>query len=326
MNPTETPLISIILPVYNVSAYLRPCLDSVINQDYKNLEIILVDDGSTDISSSICDEYSEKDGRIRVIHKKNGGLSDARNAGAEIAEGEYITFVDSDDRITEDYVSYLYSLIKAYNTKMSLCTHTVVFENGRRLVYGDGGRQCLDAETCIKRMLYHDVIDTSAWAKMYHRNLVKEIQYPVGMHYEDIGTTYKFFMAAGKIACGYQSKYFYFVRKNSIVTASFNPKKFDLITMTDQMGKDVLNRYPSLDRAVLRRRVYARFSVLNQMSRVNGYEAERKELIAFIKKYRHLIIADSLAPKRDKAAVLLLSISYRLYRKVWDIRQKELAK
>ena len=181
------PLISIILPVYNVSAYLEKCLDSVLSQDYENLEIILVDDGSTDESPEICDRYKEKDNRITVIHKENGGLSDARNAGSSMAHGEYITFVDSDDSIQSEYVSYLYSLIEKYHTKMSLCTHTVVFEDGSVQVYGDGSDEVLDSKECIRRMLYHDVIDTSAWAKLYHRDLVKKIPYPVGMQYEDIG-------------------------------------------------------------------------------------------------------------------------------------------
>lgn len=325
MHRTELPLISMVLPVYNVSAYLRKCLDSVVKQDYPDLEIILVDDGSEDESSSICDEYAEKDSRIKVIHKTNGGLSDARNAGSDVASGEYITFVDSDDSISPDYVSYLYSLIRKYGTKMSLCTHTVVFENGDQTVYGDGGDECLDAETCIRRMLYHDVIDTSAWAKLYHRSLVKEIRYPYGVLYEDIGTTYKFFMACGKIACGYQSKYQYYIRKNSIVTGSFNPRKFDLLKMTDQMGEDVVNAYPQLKNAVMRRRVYARFSVLNQMSGVIGAEKERNEIISFIKEHTNTVFRDPLTPKRDKAAMILLWISYGLYRKVWEIRQNRLS-
>ena len=106
------PLISVILPIYNVAQFLPRCIESVCSQTYDNLEIILVDDGSPDDCGDICDKYAEKDNRIVVVHKQNGGLSDARNKGAEIANGEYITFIDSDDYVTDTYVEYLYSLIE----------------------------------------------------------------------------------------------------------------------------------------------------------------------------------------------------------------------
>ena len=112
------PLISVILPIYNVAQFLPRCIESVCRQTYDNLEIILVDDGSPDECGDICDKYAEKDNRIVVVHKQNGGLSDARNKGAEIANGEYITFIDSDDYVTDTYVEYLYSLIEKYHTRM----------------------------------------------------------------------------------------------------------------------------------------------------------------------------------------------------------------
>ena len=131
------PLISVILPIYNVAQFLPRCIESVCRQTYDNLEIILVDDGSPDECGDICEKYAEKDNRIVVVHKQNGGLSDARNKGAEIANGEYITFIDSDDYVTDTYVEYLYSLIEKYGTRMSLCTHTVVFEKGNNIIYGN---------------------------------------------------------------------------------------------------------------------------------------------------------------------------------------------
>lgn len=157
------PLISVILPIYNVAQFLPRCIESVCSQTYDNLEIILVDDGSPDDCGDICDKYAEKDNRIVVVHKQNGGLSDARNKGAEIANGEYITFIDSDDYVTDTYVEYLYSLIEKYHTRMSLCTHTVVFEKGNNIIYGNGKDEVLTTEICLERMLYDDVINTSAW-------------------------------------------------------------------------------------------------------------------------------------------------------------------
>ena len=132
-------LISIIVPVYNVEKYLNRCIDSILLQTYNNIEILLIDDGSLDKSSQICDEYMKKDKRIKVIHKKNGGLSDARNAGIDIARGKYITFIDSDDSVEKDLVEYLYKLVINFNTKMSICSHRVIFDEGKRIkVLGNG--------------------------------------------------------------------------------------------------------------------------------------------------------------------------------------------
>ena len=143
----EEELISVILPIYNVEKYLEKCLKSVINQTYKNLEIILVDDGSKDNSPQICDEYAVKDKRIVVIHKSNGGLSDARNAGIEIAKGKYIALIDSDDYVEKDYVQFLYQLIKENNAEMSICSHTVLYTNRTRIEKETGEHLVLDPKT-----------------------------------------------------------------------------------------------------------------------------------------------------------------------------------
>lgn len=311
--------ISVVVPIYNVDKYLRRCISSILSQTYTNLEIILVDDGSTDNSPTICDEFETKDKRVIVFHKQYGGVSDARNAGTRIATGSYITYVDSDDMVEPDYIEYLYSLIQKYDCKMSLCTHTVVFENGKKIVYGNGTNEMLTAERCLDRMLYHDVIDTSIWGKLYESGLAKKIILPRGKLFEDIGTTYLFFIQSGKIACGYQSKYLYLRRKNSIVTGNFNPAKLDLLEMTDKMAKDVYQNYPNLKNGLLRRKVYARFSMLNQMLDVEGYNNERKEILKYIRKYRMNVLKDKKAPKRDKFAILLLSLGYPIYKTCWKI-------
>lgn len=313
------PKISVVLPIYNVEKYLEKCIETVLKQTYSNIEIILVDDGATDSSPQICDKYAKLDNRIRVIHKVNGGLSDARNAGTAVATGEYITYIDSDDYVTETYVEYLYSLIEKYQTKVALCTHTIVFEGGKEVALGNGEQEVLDAEKCLERMLYHDVIDTSAWGKIYAIDLARQISFPKGKLFEDIGTTYKFFLASGKIACGYEPQYFYGIRKNSIVTGAFNEKKFDLLDMTDQMAKDVGERYPALQSAILRRQVYARFSTLNQMQDVKTHKEQKEELIHYIKSHAKAVMDNPKTPKRDKLAIMLLKMSYPLYRLCWKL-------
>lgn len=314
-------LISVILPIYNVSNYLDRCMESVIHQTYNNIEIIMVDDGSTDDSALKCDEYKKKDDRIVVFHKENGGLSDARNYGIKRASGDYITCIDSDDFVDLDYIEYLYNLIKKYNVKMSICQHRVLYSSGNIKDFGKNGEEILTNKSCLEKMLYHDIIDTSAWAKLYDRSLFFEVEYPKGKLFEDIATTYKLMIKCNTIAVGYESKYNYIVRRDSIVNCSFNLKKLDLLEMTDKMADDVLSIYPDLGKAVLRRRVYARFSTLNQMLNVQGVEKEREVIIDFIKKYAHNVIRDSKAPMQDRMAILLLQFNYNIYQTVWNFRK-----
>ena len=319
------PLISVVLPIYNIESYLDRCMESVLHQTYDNLEILMVDDGSTDSCARKCDEYAAGDPRIKALHKVNGGLSDARNYGIEHSTGEYITCIDPDDYVDSDYVEYLYSLIAKYGRKMSICQHITEYDNGSVKDHGARGDEDMSPETCIGRMLYHDVIDTSAWAKLYHRSLFDTISFPVGRIFEDIGTTYRLMMQCEDgIAVGYESKYHYIYHMNSIVNSSFSPRKLDLLEMTDKMGHDVAQAYPALKQAVLRRRVYARFSTLNQMLHAEGVDKERGRIIRFILHYRNVILRDPHAPKRDKIALILLSINYNLYKKFWTTYQSTL--
>ena len=251
------PLISVIVPVYGVEKYVAKCLDTIINQTYRNLEIILVDDGTKDRSGIICEEYAKRDGRIKVFHKENGGLSDARNYGIEHSTGEYLTFIDSDDYLDLDYVEFLYNLIKK-GYRMSLCSlHVVYTSNGHIENKGNGKEVILSGKQCIEMMCYHEEVDTAAYAKLMHRDLFDKVRYPKGKIFEDIGTSYLLFDQCDEIICSFVPKYYYVIRNNSIVTSEFNLSKLDLIEMTNQMADYVNVKYPDLENATLRRRGYA---------------------------------------------------------------------
>ena len=316
------PLISVIMPVYNIRDYLPDCMRSVLAQTYQNLDIILVDDGSTDGSGSLCDSYIDKDPRVRVCHKTNGGLSDARNYGIERALGEYITLIDPDDSVDPDYVEYLYRVLDKYGAKMSICTHRVRFDNGRVTDFAGEGDILMDTRTCLERMLYHDVIDTSAWAKLYHKSLFDKVRFPLGNIFEDIGTTYALMLQMESIAVGFESKYTYYFHNNSIVNSSFSVRKLDMLKMTDRMARDVLAAYPDLRSAVLRRRVYARLSTLNQMIDAENADAYRERILAFIRRHAGEVLRDPRAPKRDKAALLLLRRGYPAYCRSWKLYRR----
>ena len=219
-------LISIVVPIYNVKEYLDACIKSIINQTYKNIEIILVDDGSTDGCADLCDEYKKFDSRIRVIHKENGGLSDARNTGLEVASGVYIVFIDSDDYVNVNMVKELYDAIIKTNSDISICKFKRVkseiidiYENkenksleilsGKRVieeVYGGNGEE----------------ISFVAWNKMYKKDLFydNEIRYPKGRIYEDTFTTYKLLYYSKAIAIIDKYLYYYRVREGSIINTN----------------------------------------------------------------------------------------------------------
>lgn len=321
MKDIENPLISVVVPVYNVEPYLLQSIRSIQKQDYENIEIVLVDDGSTDNSGFLCDQLSKQDKRIIVIHKRNGGLSDARNVGIKESNGKYITLVDSDDLVDSDYVSYLYSLIKHTDCPMSLCAHRIFYTASNRIVeLGDGTVQKMDARTCIKKMCYHDQVDTTACAKLYHRNLFEHIQYPVGKKFEDIGTTYRLFLESKVISCGFSPKYTYQIRKDSITTGTFDKSKLNLLEMTDRMADDVLKIYPDLKNAVLRRQVYARLSTINQTFNIDNSSIPlRNEMIKFVKDHGQQILHDKQAPLRDKVAISLLKIGFPVYHFGWNL-------
>ena len=316
-SKSKSPLVSIIVPVYNVEKYVEKCLKSICSQTYEKIEVLVIDDGSRDNSGKLCEGFANYDDRITVYHKKNGGLSDARNYGIARAKGEYITCIDSDDFVDPDYIEYLVNLQKRYNTKMSICQHRVRYDNGSIKDKGKQGYEVLDSFECMEKLLYHEEVDTSAWAKLYHHSLFDKVKYPTGKIFEDIGTTYALILQCDWIAVGFESKYNYIFHENSIVNGKFNPAKLDLIEMTDRMAENSLKKYPGLKPAILRRRVYARLSTINQMLDTESYSDKRDEMISFVKSHAKEILKNQRAPKRDKAAITLLGINYRLYRKIW---------
>lgn len=213
----EKALISIIIPVYKVEKYLEKCIQSVINQTYENLQIILVDDGSPDNCGKICDEYAKKDHRIEVIHKSNGGLSDARNKGLEIAKGEYIGFVDSDDYIEADMYEVLYNLLKQYNADVSICNFYTVSQEKIAIKNADNGIKEYTRIEILKEILLDNNIQSYAWNKLYKKELFDEIKYPVGKKYEDIGTTFYLLEKCNKVVVTGKPEYYYINRQDSIV-------------------------------------------------------------------------------------------------------------
>lgn len=214
--------ISVIVPIYNVAPYLRECIDSILNQDYKNIEVLLINDGSTDECGMICDEYAMVDNRIRVFHKENGGLSSARNIGIKEASGKYISFIDSDDYVAVDFLSTLYNNLKQYRVKISAigCVH--LFPN-KEIVYKDirGINKLYDEEEALIYLHVTGYYNVGAWNKLYEKELFDGIEFPIGKKSEDWFIMYKLIERANGIYYCSDEKYFYRQRKGSI-TKSIN--------------------------------------------------------------------------------------------------------
>lgn len=320
----ETPLISIIVPVYNVRDYLDTCLDSLQKQNYPKLEIILIDDGSTDGSGVVCDDYAKRDPRAKVIHQQNRGLSAARNVGLTHATGSYITFVDSDDYIAPDYVSYLFSLITKHGVLLSVCAISELTLKNHQINYGANFEEKLmSTEEALGRMLREEGFNVSAYAKMYRRDLWQGITFPENTVHEDLGTTYKLFEKCPKIAYGPGAKYIYRKRKSSISTQGFSDQKFDIISLTDTMCSELETKFPYLATTIDLRRMHARFSVLRQLALAKSLTPEQKskgqEIIGYLKTNKTSVTKNPYATLRDKIAIYSLLLGKAAFKFTWQL-------
>lgn len=207
--------------------FLSRCLDSLISQTFKDFEILLIDDGSTDSSADICKEYVRKDHRIIYFYKKNGGLSDARNFGTNIAKGEYITFVDSDDYVHCTYLEYLLSLLEKYDADIACCCHFETSQNVCKFDLEEQNVICIEGKEACRRML-NDLapILTAACGKLYKKEIVSEYEFPYGKLHEDVATTYKYYLDAKHVVYGAKRLYAYFQHSGSIMH-KINEKKIE---------------------------------------------------------------------------------------------------
>lgn len=227
LDEIDTKLVSVIIPIYNVEKYLDRCVQSVVKQTYKNLEIILVDDGSPDNCPELCDEWKKADSRIKVIHKKNGGLSDARNAGLDIATGEYIAFVDSDDYVHPQYIEILYYIAKKEDADVVSCEFKKVSQDEEtHECYEEIRKDDINIKEYTE--ITDKVIGVVAWNKLYKRGLFEKIRFPIGRLHEDNGIWWKVVFYAKKIVPTSEKLYYYIDNPMSIMRQNFSIKHLDL--------------------------------------------------------------------------------------------------
>ena len=267
----EEDLISIVIPVYKVEKYLEKCIESVLKQTYTNLQIILVDDGSTDNCGKICDEYAKKDSRIEVIHKANGGLSDARNVGISKAKGRYIGFVDSDDYIKENMYEILLNLIKKYDADVSICNLYDVIDGNEYIRNKENGIREYSRLDILKEVLLDKNIQSYAWNKLYKKELFDEVKYPIGKKYEDIGTTFYIFEKCNKIVVTSEPEYYYLKRSDSLVNNVTESTVFDYMEL-------ILQRYLYINDNIKELKQYNDYYLVRTLLTANNDIKELKQI------------------------------------------------
>lgn len=243
----DKPLISIIVPVYKVEKYLDRCVQSIVNQTYQNLEIILVDDGSPDHCPVMCDTWAEKDNRIQVIHKTNGGLSDARNAGLAVATGDLIGFVDSDDWISSEMYQLLYDDICHNGSDISCCGIQMVWENSEaRQMLTMEGDKVLENEEAMLSLIQESWLKHPVVNRLYKKECVQGVYFPYKRLHEDVFWGYQVIAKANKVSIIGRLGYFYLQRNDSIMGQIFSIKRLDMFDAYYDELRFIQSRYPSI--------------------------------------------------------------------------------
>ena len=324
-----TPLISVIVPVYRVEEYLERCVKSILSQTYKNLEVILVDDGSPDQCPAICDACAEKDARVKVIHQENKGLSGARNAGIDAASGEYLAFVDSDDYVSPHFIEELYQLLQDTGCAIGQCRFSYVKGDG--LVEEGDSAFCIYRGESLMEQLYGPEEKATcfvvAWNKLYRAELFKEtgIRYPEGRIHEDEATTYRLFHEAKKLAFLDRALYGYYTENGGSITSVFSAKRLQWLTAHEERIAFLKkNGYEKLLPAAYRKLCDACITFYFRCTeQVKDAEELKKELRKRLETYRANGAAWIAAlPLKTRMGYELFSMSPGLYAKMLQKMQE----
>ncbi len=320
-------LISIIIPVYNVEKYIGKCIDSLIKQKYDNLEIILIDDGSSDNSGEICDKYAKKDKRIKVIHKKNSGQADSRNIGISKASGKYIGFVDSDDYIDKDYYNRLYKTLVKNNADVVTCKYQNVYNDDyRKEEIGNNIRETiLDNQEALKELLLSQ-IDNYVWNKLYKREIWENIKFPIGKKMEDLGIMYLVIKEAKRIVITDYVGYYYRIRPNSTMTNLNLQLILNTREMVNKRYNDLQTNNNILDELNVNRLVFIKYyyedlGKIGELKELRKFDDEYLFYRKYYNKYKKEV-KNTTKSKLRKLDFDILYYSNIMLSKIYGIKSK----
>lgn len=307
--------ISVIIPVYNVESYLEKCVDSVCNQSYKNLEIILVNDGSTDNSGILCEQFAKRDSRIKLIKQENGGISAARNVGIKQSSGNYLFFVDSDDFICDDLIEKLYLGLVDYECQIAIGKVVDCFGSIPKKSVSNRENYIASKVDAMRIVLEAKEYSISPVAKLYKREIFDTIEYPIGKTCEDAYLILHVLDKCKKVYFCKEQGYYYIHRTNSITTTT-SSKMFDVIDAYEENYKFMKEKYPELLDVAMMRRCWARFNVLDKllMVKTNQWENQKKEIILFLRENKQLILDNECFTNSRKIGMRVLLIHPVLYK------------
>lgn len=306
--------ISVIVPIYNAELYLKRCVDSIVGQSYSNIEIILVNDGSTDSSAEICDSYAKEDSRIRVLHKENGGSSSARNAGINIMNGEYVLFIDSDDYIDKDMISKLYLVAQEKSADIVTCKYVKVFDDGHHEYVSDNQNMNIwTGEQSLVQMFYPGGIGWNPWDKIYRATLFENVRYVEGVCWEDMATTYKLYDKCKVVVETPYRLYFYYIRSNSITGQKSAKRAHDAVINTENMAKYFSEFYPDIQKVPLAYYGKIAPNFLVTLVVADEYREIQEKCIFAIKHYSKLALKADFVKGKYKFAIFGFAIMVKVF-------------
>lgn len=315
-------LVSVIVPVYNVKPYLRECFDSICRQSYRNIEIILVDDGSTDGSGELCDVLAASDDRTTVLHKENGGLSDARNAGLRIAQGDWISFVDSDDYISPVFIEVLFNACRDTGCQISAVPFGKPFNDGYACPLVESLDPVAPAKALpspdVQRLMLYQTLDTGAPWRLYAKAPLGIDPFPKGLYYEDLASVYKIIHKVDSVAVvDCRELYAYRMRSNSIIRQEYRHIKGEsALIIADRLYQDICNWYPDLSKAAASRCFSVCRMVYAQIPMAGVSESDlkdRDDLWNNLSTFRLPVLKDFEARKRERLAAFFACCGRRIF-------------
>ena len=316
IDNNNQPKISIIVPVYNIENYISTCVQSICNQTYNNLEIFLVNDGSTDHSRKICEFFAKKDKRIKIIDKKNGGLSSARNIAIDKTTGNYILFVDGDDYIERDLVELLVADALSNQADIATFSFTQFSDEDNVVVASKHNNHfVLPKEKALSFLLYQKNVTTSAWGKLYKKELFNSIRYPEGAICEDLPVTYRLFSQANTICINTSGKYFYRQRVDSIIHSPFSEKRYNAIFFAIEETTYIKKHFPKLKNAAYNREFMEAIYILATMPYEKKYRKKIKFLDSIIRRTKSIVLFDPHASKLSKKYALISILGIKVLNK-----------
>ena len=315
LNDQVVKLISIIVPVYKVETYLDKCVQSIVDQTYTNLEIILVDDGSPDNCPAMCDAWAKRDSRIKVVHKENGGLSDARNAGMDILSGDYIAFIDSDDYIAPEMLALLYAALQADDSDIAACSVMKVYEDDTPPSMLTVSDNCiLDRQEAQRELLTERKLKQPVWYKLYKKHTICDIRFELGKCNEDVFWSYRAVGNARRVSLIDYVGYYYVQRSESIMGSRYSLARLDALEAIERRYQYIKGSFPGLEKeariSILTAGIYHGQMALKYLSPVDRRAAmERINAVVRRYEYKHHDYADRKLSHRIWLDIARVSLS-----------------